>query len=346
MKVGIDISQMAFPGTGVGIYTRNLVTSLLKTNNDLVLFGASLRKQKEFKVFPQTKVFPIPPTLLEILWNQLHTLPVESLIGKVDVFHSSDWTQPPTTAKKITTIHDLVVYKYPQSSHPKIVAAQKRRLEWVKKEVDAVIAISQSTKKDIVKTLNIPQEKIKVIYEATTMKKGQVKKSERPYILAVGTREPRKNLGRLIQAYQLLKTKDVDLVIAGKYGWGEKEETVNGVKLLGYVPNDQLADLYTNAAVFVYPSLYEGFGIPILEAFNCDCPVITSNVSSMPEVGGDAAIYIDPLDANDLAEKIETVLEMNKSKKDALIKKGRGQASKFSWEETARQTAKAYETLS
>lgn len=348
MKIGIDISQITYPRTGVAVYTTNLVQNLLKSGGDYVLFGTSLRQQKAFRIFPQTKVFPFPPTMLEFVWNRLHTLPIENLIGPVDIFHSSDWTQPPTRAVKVTTIHDLVVYKYPETSHPYIIAVQKRRLNWVKKECDKIIAVSESTKKDIVETLHIPANKVKVIYEATDMKKGFIKKQMKPYILVVGTQEPRKNINRLIEAFQKIKTKDIDLVIVGKYGWGPSTSLrvkSEKIKLLGYVPNEKLADLYTNASAFVFPSLYEGFGIPVLEAFNCDCPVITSNISSMPEVGGKAAIYVDPENVNDIAEKIDFVLSLSSDKRVEVVKAGRQQAEKFSWEKTAAETRKVYEEL-
>lgn len=360
MKVGIDISQIAFPGTGVAVYTKNLVENLLKLGpaEDYVLFAASVRQRKHFRVFPGVKSFVLPPTLLEFLWNQRHTLPVEKLIGPMDIFHSSDWTQPPSLAKKVTTIHDLLVYKYPEVSHatsefrwralapsPNIVAAQKRRLEWVKKEADQIIAVSQSTKRDIIELMKIPEKKIRVIYEASTIKLNKQSKYhfDKPYILAVGTREPRKNLDRLVEAYRKLKTKDVELVIAGKYGWGLDD--LPGIKLLGFVPQDEIAGLYSNAALFAFPSLYEGFGIPVLEAFNCDCPVVTSNVSSLPEVGGQAALYVDPLNVDDIAEKLDWVLTLGSQNRDALIRKGREQAKKFSWEKAAQETRKVYEEL-
>ena len=366
MKIGIDISQIVYCGTGVATYTRNLVEKILEMDkkNDYVLFGSSFRRQSAFNIFPQTKVYPFPPTLLEILWNQLHTLSVENLIGKVDVFHSSDWTQPPTKAKKVTTVHDLLVYKYPEVSHNEtkfrwdtlspsanIVASQKRRMELVKKECDLVIAVSESTKKDLMEILKIPEEKIRVIYEATNIiPTNQTKyKFEKPYVLAVGTRDQRKNLDRLVQSFNLLKNKDVELVIAGKYGWGNaisnEQSTMSNIKLLGYVPNEDLPGLYANAQVFVYPSLYEGFGIPILEAFNCGCPVVTSNISSLPEVGGKAAIYVDPLSTSDIAEKLDYVLALCSSKRKKLIEQGISQACKFSWEKAAQETLKVYQAL-
>lgn len=319
MKVGIDISQTVFLGTGVAVYTQNLILNLLRIDkkNNYVFFGSSLRQHRK-------GFWPIPPTILEILWNQFHVFPVENFIGNIDVFHSSDWTQPPTKAKKVTTIHDLVVYKYPESLHPQIVAVQRRRLEWVKKECDLIIAVSQNTKKDIIEILKIPEEKIKVIYEAANPIFRPVIKKTKPYVLGMGAPNSRKNIEKLKAAVRGLNLESIELKI------------VNNVSM------ENLVELYSNALCFVYPSLYEGFGIPILEAFNCGCPVITSNISSMPEVGGDAAVYADPLNINDLADKIKFVLKTDREK---FAKKGFAQAKKFSWEKTAKETIKAYESL-
>jgi glycosyltransferase involved in cell wall biosynthesis len=173
MKIGIDISQMAFPGTGVALYTQNLVQHLLKIDrkNDYVLFYASLRKKLDenwLKSLPRERVtlkkYRLPPTLLEFLWNQLHFLPIDWLIGRVDVFFSSDWTQPPTQAKKVTTIHDLSPWRYPETFPAKIIQVQQRRMKWVKKEVDAILCDSQATKKDVVELLKIPEKRLKVVY--------------------------------------------------------------------------------------------------------------------------------------------------------------------------------------
>src|SRR5258708_10565868 len=164
MKIGIDISQLAHIG-GVNTYTKNLTEELVKNSKlDLTFFYSSLRKSYKGNL-PNVKKFRIPPTLLELLFNQVR-LPIDGFIGEVDVFHSSDWIQPSTRAKKVTTYHDLVPLKFPQWSDPKIVAVHKRRLSLVEKEVDTVIAVSQATKKDLLEVSNIPSEKIVVIYEA------------------------------------------------------------------------------------------------------------------------------------------------------------------------------------
>ncbi len=344
MKIGIDISQIVYAGTGVATYTRNLVTSLLAIDkkNEYILFGSTLRRQKDLKKFTKN-VWPLPPTFLDILWNRLHVLPIETFIGKLDVFHSSDWTQPPTKAKKVSTIHDLIVYKYPESSHPQIIATQKRRLNWVKKECDLIIVDSLSTKKDCQEILGIQESRLRVIYPAVSegfkpQSNAKVsailrKYNLRPdYILAVGTREPRKNLQRVVAAAQ--KTNS-HLVIAGKFGWGED---IKGAQPLGYVPQEDLPALYCGAKCLVYPSLYEGFGIPVLEALACGCPVVTSKTGSLLEVAGDAAFYVNPESVEDIVEKLEVVDQ-------SLVKKGLVQAKKFSWEKTAKETLRVYEEV-
>jgi len=166
MKIGIDISQIVFEKTGVANYLKNLVENLLKIDkkNEYVLFFSSLRKEfKNDNV--KIKKFKFPPTFLDFLWNRLHVLPIEWLIGDVDVFITSDWTEPPTKkAKKITILYDLIIYKYPKETASKIVEVQKRKLDWVKKESDMIICISEATKRDAMKILGIEEERLRVIY--------------------------------------------------------------------------------------------------------------------------------------------------------------------------------------
>lgn len=188
MRIGIDISQLAFENTGVAIYLKNLVGNLLEIDkkNEYILFFSSLRKDlpiSNFKFlnkskFPnvQIKKFKIPPTVLEFLWNRLHIIPIENFIGDIDVFITSDWAESPAKrAKKATILYDLIVFKYPEETHdqtefnlfkliisPNIVASQKRRLSWVKKESDKILCISESTKKDATEILGIPQDKLEV----------------------------------------------------------------------------------------------------------------------------------------------------------------------------------------
>lgn len=165
MKIGIDISQMAYQGTGVANYTKNLVENLLARDkkNQYVLFFSSWRQRPP--QLPGVKAFRLPPTLLDFLWNRLHICPIEWFIGEVDVFLSSDWLQPPSKkAKLVTTIHDLTPWIYPQTMHLKIVATHQRRMKWVKKECAAILCDSESTKRDVMRILDIPEARLKVIY--------------------------------------------------------------------------------------------------------------------------------------------------------------------------------------
>lgn len=344
MKIAIDISQIVYEGTGVGQYTRSLVENVLRFDkkNDYILFGTSLRKKNILDQFAndlrsknlkfKESFWLLPPTFTSEIWNTIHYVKIEKLIGKFDVLHSSDWVQPPSDAKKITTIHDLVIYKFPENSHPHIVATQVSRLKWVQKECDKIIAVSKSTKNDIEEILKIPSEKISVIYEGVGEQfKGVVpeKKQSKKYILAMGGIGNRKNTDRVEQAFMQLERNDLDLAIIGKN--------------LGFVPENELPNLYANAEMFVYPSLYEGFGLPVLEAMSVGCPVVTSNQGSLPEVGGKAALYVDPKSVSEISAKMSEILSWSPKTRSESIKAGESQSLKFSWEKTARETIKVYE---
>lgn len=173
MRIGIDISQITFAGTGVANLTRKLVEHLLTIDkeNEYVLFFSSLRRKLDEDFVNRltssevnVRKYSLPPILLDFLWNRLRVVPIEWLIGDIDVFISSDWTQPPTKAKKITILYDLIVYKYPGETDKKIIQTQRRRLDWVKKEVDAVLCISKATKRDAMEILKIPERKLFVVY--------------------------------------------------------------------------------------------------------------------------------------------------------------------------------------
>ncbi len=174
MRIGIDVSQIVYEGTGVSQWITSLVEQLIKADskNEYVLFFSSLRSNFQSSIFNfqsnsnvQIKKFRFPPSLLDLLWNKLHVLPIEWLIGNVDIFVTSDWTEPPAIrAKKATILYDLIVYKYPQETDRKIVEVQKRKLKWVKKESDLIFCISRATKKDAMEVLGIEEKRLKVIY--------------------------------------------------------------------------------------------------------------------------------------------------------------------------------------
>lgn len=335
MRVGMDISQMAHGG-GVATYTQNLIQALSKISDlEMVYFYSSLRKPYRGKL-KNVKSYRLPPTLFEMLFNRWRNVSIERFLGPIDVFHSSDWTQPPTKAKKVTTYHDVVPLKYPQWSHPKIVEVHKRRLWLVEKEIDQVIAVSQATKRDLLEVSSIPEEKIEVIYEAPTgdfqpRPEKEVERFRKKYhlpdrfILAIGGVGERRNLKRIKQA-----SDDYHLVIAGQ--------------TLPWLDTQELELLYKAASVLLYCSLYEGFGLPIVDAFACGLPVISSNVSSMPEIAGEAAILVDPFDVEDMEKNLKMVMEDQVLRKD-MIQKGFKQVKKFSWQKTAQQTAEIYQRL-
>lgn len=360
MKIGIDISSVIY-NTGVSCYTKNLVKSLLvEKGEEYVLFGGSLRRYKELKEFVSGlggsknysfKFYHLPPLALELIWNKLHIFPVEYLIGKVDVFHSSDWSQPPSKALKVTTVHDLVPLRFPGLTHLKIVEAHKRRLGWVKKEVDKIIAVSEFTKKELVELLGILPEKITVIPEAADPEIGKVtdKDIEKvkkkfnitgKFLLAIGA-DSRKNIPNLISAFsEVDRNFDVqNLVVVGKQR--EKEKNSPGIIFTGHISRQNLCALYSGAEGLAYVSSYEGFGLPILEAMQVGCPVVTSNISSMPEVAGEAAVLVDPKDPEAIKKGIEKVL----SNKQKWIDAGQKRAKEFSWEKTAKMTLQVYKDL-
>ncbi len=359
MKIGIDISQIIY-GTGVSSYTKSLVRALLALDgeNQYCIFGGSLRRKGELekvvqKLGEQSNVnswlVPSSPMIADFLWNRLHKIPIEVFTGRLDIFHSSDWSQPPSKAVKVTTIHDLVPLLFPESSHPKIVAVHKRRLKWVSREVARIIAVSQATKKDIVTHLGIPSERISVIYEApdAIFKKADEKQIQKirekykipqEYLLAVGA-DPRKNINRIAQAVDLVSGAPT-LVVVGRR-WDNSQKVSNRVIWLDYIIGEELAALYSGAMALVYASLYEGFGLPILAAMKCGCPVVTSNISSMPEVAGDAAVLVNPESIDDIARGLDKVIS-DKNTRDILIKKGFARAEEFSWEKTAKETLAVY----
>lgn len=357
MKIAIDISQVVY-GSGVSVYIRNLVKNLFSIDkkNEYILFGGSLRRYKELKTYASNfisatkhreRIFPIPPILADMIWNKFHFLTIEHFIGNVDVFHSSDWTQPPSKAFKITTIHDLVPIKFPKISDPKIVSVHKLRLKWVAKEVDRIIVPSQTTAYDV-ESIGISRDKIRVIPEAPDSifkphKKLEIERLKRKYriygkyFLTVGV-SPRKNIQRIVRAFERIKP-DVDvkqLVIIG--GNGEEFNLKRGVIFLGQIPNEEMPIFYSGAEALVYPSLYEGFGLPILEAFVCKVPVVTSNIGSMKEVAGKAGVLVDPYSVDSIVEGIKKALK----RKQILIQRGITQAKKYSWQKTAEATLKVY----
>ena len=347
MRIAIDISQIVY-GTGVSVYTENLVKSLTKIapEENFLLFAGALRRRGDIlKVFPETRVFPISPLVADIIWNKFHVLPIEKLIGNINVLHTSDWSEPPTSAFKVTTVHDLYALKYPKMVHPKVLEVHKRKLSWVVRETRRIIVPSNSTKNDLT-DLGVDERTIRVIPEAPSMVKASeadvinVKKKYQirgEYLISIGVTEL-KNTKRVIEAFHLSTAgRELKLVLVGRPSNTQVKPERN-IRILGYVPQNDLGALLTGARGLVFASLYEGYGIPILDAFACGTPVVTSNTSSMPEVAGTAAILVDPYNASSIADGITKIINGPKG----LIEKGLARVREFSWEKTARMTLDVY----
>ena len=335
MKIGFDISQIIHPG-GVSNYTKNLAIELQKIPDlNMVFFFSAFRKSYRGEI-KNVKKFRLPPTLFEVMFNRIRTVGIEKFIGPVDVYHSSDWVQPPTKAKNVTTYHDVVPLLHPKWSHPKIVSVNKIRLKLVEQEVDKVIAVSESTKNDLLKVSKLKPSQIEVIYEgvseifkpASEREKSDFKKKYKlpeNFVLSIGGVGERKNLIRIKRA-----AKDFNLIT-----------TMEDLPVLS---DEELPLLYSSADALIYTTLYEGFGLPIIEAMASGTPVITSNISSMPEIAGGAALLTDPTDEDKIRKSLETLLKDKEMQKELIIK-GLKRSKDFNWKTTAEKTAKVYKDL-
>lgn len=325
MRIAIDISQIIYK-TGVSFYTKNLVEHLLKIDkeNEYILFGGSFRQISNLKSQALkfegnyiSKIFPIPPTLADLIWNKLHILPIEKLIGDINVLHSSNWAQPPTKAFTVTTVHDLSFLKYPRLTDTKVLRTQMRNLLRIKDEVERIIVPSEATKADLI-SFGIEEARIKIIPEAAgeefrprsapeieaIKRKSNIRGK---YLITIGI-GGRKNTERLIKAFELSKAgEDLKLVLAGT-PFGKIKEDRSLIYTGRIFSDEELAALISGSEALVYPSLYEGFGLPVLQGFACGVPVVTSNVSSLPEVAGEAAILVDPFKVNEIAEGIKKAI--------------------------------------
>ncbi len=299
----------------------------------------------------------------KIIWEQFF-LPFSLWKNNVQLYHGTGFTLPFFKSKKmryVVTIADMTFFSHPKYHTWWKVFYFQHMIPPTLKKADIVIAISENTKSDVMKMIKISPEKIKSIYLGVDEKflpqqekeyKEILKKYSipKPYILFVGMLEPRKNLDGLLRAYAPLKERlNHHLIIVGKKGWKyepifetvKKLELQNHVHFLGYVPDEDVPALYSAATCFVYPSFYEGFGIPIIEAMACGCPVITSNNSSMKEIAGNAAILVDPYNITDIQNAIELLIA-DKAIRIKKRKEGIIQAKKFSWEKMVFKTKEVY----
>jgi len=372
MIVGIDIRGLNYPyRSGIVTYTENLLEHLLLLDphvNYKLFYTSHHHELLNYPWFElpnvQVRRFNFSNRLLS-LTSQLTNAPkIDKLLGGVDVFFSPHFFFAPLSrkAKRVTTFHDLSFERFPEffTLRQKIWHSVQMQPAWQARFSDAVITVSESTKNDVVNLYNIDSAKVHRIYSGVSQqfrpivgteleRFKQERKLTKKFILFVGTIEPRKNISGLVKAFEILKQNpafaDVGLVIAGPSGWHNKDifKTVerslskDQITFIGGLWDWELPFYYSAAAVLVYPSFFEGFGFPPLEAMACGTPVITSNNSSMPEVVGDAALLIDPRSTDDLVRALEEVLT-NEELNTTLRKRALERAKEFDWQQTAAQT--------
>jgi len=368
MKIGIIADSIHELKTGLGTYAYNLIKGLSRFRKHEYIIIHSKRGGMPNSIPCDDLIVPIPKILFGKEIRKMCILPFKIRKLNLDILHETyhfgHFLFSPCKIR-ITTVFDLSPLIFPGTHLYSRVLMHKILFPFTIRNSEKILTISKSTKQDLIKYLNIPEKKITVTYLATDEKyrllnQKEISKIRRkysidfPFILYVGTLEPRKNIPSLIRAFYQLKKKTSrhKLIIAGKKGWKSEDifETIEKLNLqkdiifTGYVPDEDLPALYNAADLFVYPSLYEGFGLPPLEAMACGTPVITSNTSSFPEVVGDAGIMIDPYDVDGLTKAMYEVLT-NDGLREDMIKKGLKQTKKFSWEKCAKETLEVYQEV-
>lgn len=383
LKILIDATPISTKPSGVGLYVASLIQALsvLQSQENFHLGIAYqpglknwLRGRKEFpdclKKYPELYFLPLPLRISNLLLdNTPSLLPLyfERYLDLPTIVHGTNYNvYPYQKSLKVMSLYDLSFIKYPEYINS-VVKTYTRRIKHCLKWTDLIITISENSKQDVVKYLGVDPKKIYVTplasryYPEYLADKSteQIAKTDydfsNPYLLFVSTIEPRKNINALISAFNYLKQYhkiDHHLVLIGQKGWHyepifaaiEASPWKDQIHHLNYLSDELVALFYAKADAFVYPSHYEGFGLPVLEAMTLGAPVITSNTSSLPEVAGDAAILINPDDSMQLAEAILQVISDSKLSKE-LVEKGKERAQLFSWERTAKETIKAYQSL-
>ncbi|HWP46762.1 MAG TPA: glycosyltransferase family 1 protein [Candidatus Limnocylindrales bacterium] len=374
MRIGIDARKL--DDFGIGTYIRNLVHHLAKkdTRNTYILFCPPHHEPFEL---PGRNFSKVIEDAGKYSLKELVRLPFQMKYHKLDLFHAPHYTLPPLRpCKAVVTIHDVIHLRFPQYL-PSVGAYYyaKGMMFLAARSASKIITVSQFCKKDIVEILKVPETKVEVIYNGVAEVyrwstssdfnsiENKVKTREflnrfgitGPYLLYVGNFMAHKNLKTLMEAYRLLKDQSGfhhQLVLVGDNRKGRPElenfittrQWQNEVILTGFVPWEWLPIFYRSADLFVFPSLYEGFGLPVLEAMACGVPVVASNRSSLPEIIGEAGVLVNPESPQEIAQAIWRVLS-DSGLRTRLIRGGLDQARRFSWEETARKTLAVYQSV-
>lgn len=373
--IGLDYTPAYEQGGGIGRYVRELIAALAEQDRetDYRLFIARGKLTKPLPTPPgsnfKLRVARFSPKWFARFWHRLRVpVPIEQWIGPVSLYHATDFVLPPTrpATRTLLTVHDLSFVRVPDSASPRL----KRYLDQVVprsvRRANHVLADSQATKDDLVALYGVSPDKISVLLsgvhprfrrtdqDAQHRVRAKYKVGDVPFVLAVGTVQPRKNYERLMQALAALPAElaDVQLMIVGGKGWLD-DPIYAAVKALGladrvhftgFADDADLPALYSAARAVAFPSLYEGFGLPILEGMACGTPVLTAKVSSLIEVAGSAAVLVDPLSVADIAQGLRELLS-NERLRAELIEGGYRQAAQFTWERAAQQLRGHYRAL-
>ena len=371
MRIGLDIGPVVRPRTGVGHYCSCLLRRLIAQAPDASFAGFSSglgRPLTEGLSDRMTRLhLRVPTRALYAVWSAAGRPRMDALLGGCDVFHATNYFLPPCRkARRVLSIYDLAFLVAPELASPRIVGPFSRTVPRFAQEADAVVTCSEAAKRDIVALLGVAPEKVAVAPgaaderftpgdpDAARRRVEELTGVEGPYFLFVGTLEPRKNVPGLIRAFsQAAGNLPHSLLLVGQPGWGRDavdravHEANMGARIcrVGYVPGiDALRDCYQGAEALVFPSFYEGFGLPVIEAMACGCPVIAADNSSLPEAGGDAAVYCEANDTEGLAAAMVRVAEDARFR-DGMVRRGIEQAERFSWEASAQAVLSIYRRI-
>ena len=365
--VRVDCSPLLLRSAGVKTYIYHWLRSMQKLSPNTV--GTFLAPSSLDRLSHDGGPRQHPLRILELVsLNRLPEFVGDIVVPRCDVLHVSNQLRRFPRKPAITgTFHDLTAWLLPECHTPATVGGDKAFAERMRRRAKGVIAVSENTKRDAVKLLNLNPDFIRVIYPGISPAFSQVtpaaiarvaRNYNLPprYFLFVSTIEPRKNLDALLDAWKALPSsvsKENSLVIAGMEGWraeatmrriDEAVKADSAIRRLGYVPGADLPALMGGAQALIYPSLYEGFGFPIVEAMATGCPVITSNVSSLPEIAGDAALLVDPRSVSEIAAAIQKIAE-SETLRSQLGAAGKAQASRYTWEAAAEQSLRYFADL-
>ncbi|NOZ48658.1 MAG: glycosyltransferase family 4 protein [Chloroflexi bacterium] len=374
MRIGIDYSSAALQGAGIGRYTRGLVDALLPllaADDEAVLLVPAGDLPFARRSWPRQvslRRLPLSERALTIAWHRLRLpLPVDWFSGPVDVFHAPNFLLPPLRrGKRILTIHDLAFFVTPQYAYPPLQRFLARTVPRSIAAADHVLADSQASKDDAMRLFGLRSQQITVVGAGVEARFRPLEPEQCaavrqkfgldwPFVLSLSTLEPRKNFDGLIRAFAHARQRagfPHHLVIGGSKGWMvepifaevQRQGVADVVHFLGFVPDEDLPALYNLADLFAFPSHYEGFGIPVLEAMACGTAVLCSDTSSLPEIAGDAAFLVPTDDAPALAAGLSLLLTDDRARAE-LARRGPAQARRFSWQAAATQLYDVYETL-